>query len=289
MNIRPYCIFNLILLCFSLQYVYAQKDKRIIDSLIVRSKDSLSTKKVDFSGYPYAFYTPETQAAFGGGGIFLFYTERNEALRPSKVGFGAHYTTNKQYKFTLNTSIYFNDNNLVVNMPVSYGYIFDKFWGIGNSTEETGDEGYFKQDFNLQLEVQVPPLLFFADRTGFILDYKNTTIDDPQNNQFLLDESVNGFNGGDIFGLGINLVWDRRDNLFYPTEGHYQYIKFIVYPEPSDFVFSTFELDVRYYKKLLKNQVLASNLYLKSVGSDAPFYELPALGGQNRKIGRAHV
>lgn len=285
MNIRPYCIFNLILLCFSLQYVYAQKDKRIIDSLIVRSKDSLSTKKVDFSGYPYAFYTPETQAAFGGGGIFLFYTERNEALRPSKVGFGAHYTTNKQYKFTLNTSIYFNDNNLVVNMPVSYGYIFDKFWGIGNSTEETGDEGYFKQDFNLQLEVQVPPLLFFADRTGFILDYKNTTIDDPQNNQFLLDESVNGFNGGDIFGLGINLVWDRRDNLFYPTEGHYQYIKFIVYPEPSDFVFSTFELDVRYYKKLLKNQVLASNLYLKSVGSDAPFYELPALGGQNRMRG----
>lgn len=91
MNIRPYCIFNLILLCFSLQYVYAQKDKRIIDSLIVRSKDSLSTKKVDFSGYPYAFYTPETQAAFGGGGIFLFYTERNEALRPSKVGFGALY------------------------------------------------------------------------------------------------------------------------------------------------------------------------------------------------------
>ncbi|MBO6608047.1 BamA/TamA family outer membrane protein [Psychroserpens sp.] len=268
-----------------MQYVYAQKDKRIIDSLIVRSKDSLSTKKVDFSGYPYAFYTPETQAAFGGGGIFLFYTERNEALRPSKVGFGAHYTTNKQYKFTLNTSIYFNDNNLVVNMPVSYGYIFDKFWGIGNSTEETGDEGYFKQDFNLQLEVQVPPLLFFADRTGFILDYKNTTIDDPQNNQFLLDESVNGFNGGDIFGLGINLVWDRRDNLFYPTEGHYQYIKFIVYPEPSDFVFSTFELDVRYYKKLLKNQVLASNLYLKSVGSDAPFYELPALGGQNRMRG----
>lgn len=264
---------------------FAQQDKRIIDSLIVRSKDSSSVKKITFNGYPYVFYTPETQAAIGGGGIFLFYTKRNEKLRPSKVGFGAHYTTNKQYKFSVNTSIYFNENNLVVNLPASYGYSFDKFWGIGSTTEETDDAGYFKTDFNLQLEIQVPPILFFADRTGFILDYKNTTIDDVKENQFLIDESVNGFNGGDIFGIGINLVWDRRDNLFYPTEGHYQYIKYIVYPEPSEFVFSTMELDVRYYKRLLKNQILASNLYVKSVSSNAPFYELPALGGQNRMRG----
>ncbi|NRA93058.1 MAG: BamA/TamA family outer membrane protein [Psychroserpens sp.] len=281
------CPLHSIIIIFLLtQICFGQQDNtNVIDSLIVRQKESTKIKKVDFSGYPYVFYTPETQAAFGGGGIFLFYTERNEALRPSKVGFGAHYTTNKQYKFTLNTSIYFDDNNLVVNMPVTYGYIFDKFWGIGNSTEETGDEGYFKQDFSLQLEVQVPPLLFFADRTGFILDYKHTTIDSPEDNQSLLNRSVNGFNGGDIFGLGINLVWDSRDNVFYPTGGHYQYIKYIVYPEPSDFIFSTFELDVRYYKKLLKNQVWATNLYLKSVGSNAPFYELPALGGQNRMRG----
>jgi len=252
---------------------------------LVRSQDSLKTKKVTFNGYPYVFYTPETQAAFGGGGIFLFYTKKSEDLRPSKIGFGAHYTTNKQYKFSLNPNIYFNANNLVINMPASYSYTLDKFWGKGNSTLDTGTEEYFRKDFNLQLEVQVPPVLFFADRTGFILDYKNTEIDDPKENQFLLNESINGFKGGDIFGVGINLVWDRRDNLFYPTEGHYQYIKFIVYPEPSDFVFSTFELDVRYYKKLLKNQILATNLYIKSVGSNAPFYELPALGGQNRMRG----
>jgi len=284
MNMHKIFITYLLITCLS-QFSFSQEPKVAIDTILVRNIDSMSTKKITFNGYPYAFYTPETQLAFGGGGIFLFYTKNDEVLRPSKVGVGAHYTTNKQYKFSLNSSIYFRENNLVVNMPVSYGYTLDKFWGIGNTTEEVGVEEYFRKDFNLQLEVQVPPLLFFADRTGFIIDYKNTTIDDPQENPFLLDQSVNGFEGGDIFGLGINLVWDRRDNLFYPTEGHYQYIKFIVYPEPSDFVFSTFELDVRYYKKLLKKQVLASNLYLKSVGSKAPFYELPALGGQNRMRG----
>ena len=162
-------------------------------------------------------------------------------------------------------------------MPMSFGYTLDKFWGIGNSSVETGTEEFFRQDINIQLEIQVPPLLFFSDRSGFIIDYKNTAIVDSKENQHILDESINGFDGGDIFGLGLNLIWDRRDNLFYPTSGHYQYIKFIVYPEPSDYVFSTFELDVRYYKTLLKNQVLATNLYIKSVGSNAPFYELPAL------------
>ena len=100
-----------------------------------------------------------------------------------------------------------------------------------------------------------------------------------------IDETVTGYQGGDLFGAGINLVWDRRDNLFYPTSGHYQFIKFIVYTEPSDYTFTTFELDVRHYKKLFKNQVLATNLYLKNVSGNAPFYELPALGGHQRMRG----
>lgn len=266
--------------------VYSQDGKAVIDSILVRKQDSVKIKKVNFSGYPYAFYSPETQAAIGAGGIFLFYTKsKSNNLRPSKIGFGAHYTTNKQYKFSMNPSIYFNSNNLVVNMPVSFGYTLDKFWGIGNTTKETGTEEYFRQDFNFQLEIQVPPLLFFADLSGFIFEYKNTTIVEAKDNEFINNETVNGFKGGDVYGLGVNLIWDRRDNLFYPTTGHYQYIKFIVYPEPSDYVYTTFELDVRIYKKLLKNQVLATNLYLKSVGGNAPFYELAALGGRNRMRG----
>ena len=159
----------------------------------MRNQGSTKIKKVNFSGYPNAFYSPETQGAFGGSGIFLFYTKNNKELRPSKIGFGAHYTTNKQYKFSLNPSIYFNSNNLVVNMPVSFGYTLDKFWGIGNATREIGTEEYFRQDFSFQLEIQVPPLLFFADRSGFIFEYKNTAIVDAKENEFINNETVNGF------------------------------------------------------------------------------------------------
>jgi len=258
---------------------------QVLDSILVRSQDSTNLKKVNFSGYPYAFYSPETQAAIGAGGIFLFYTKKDAALRPSKVGFGAHYTTNKQYKFSLNSSIYFNENKVVVEIPMSFGYTLDKFWGIGKTTSENGTEGFFREDFDIQLEVQLPPALFFADRTGFLLEFSNTAIVDPQQNAFLNDEMVQGFEGGKLFGAGFDWIWDGRDNLFYPTSGHFQFIKFIVYPEPSDFVFTTLEIDVRYYKKLSKAQVLATNLYISSASNNAPFYKLPALGGQNRMRG----
>lgn len=232
------------------------------------------------------FYTPETQAAIGAGGIFIFYTQtKSEELRPSKIGFGAFYTTNKQYKFSINPIIYFNANKLVLQMPTSFGSTEDKFWGLGNETPETDTAAYSREDFNLQMEVQVPPFLFFSDRTGFILDFKHTAIVDVQENAFLMDESVTGFNGGNLYGVGVNLVWDRRDNLFYPTSGHYQYIKFIAYTEPSDYIFTTFELDVRLYKTLFKNHVWATNFYLKNVAGNAPFYELPALGGHQRMRG----
>ena len=268
---RPLQRYLFFLLIIGTTIVVAQDGQKVMDSILVRQQDSVVDKNVTFNGYPYVFYTPETQLAFGGGGIFLFYTKRNENLRPSKIGVGAHYTTNKQYKFSISSSVYFNDNKLVIQTPVSFGYTLDKFWGIGNTTAELGTEEYFREDLNIELEVQVPPLLFFADRTGFILSYHNTNIVDSQENSFLLNEEVLGFDGGDLFGAGINLIWDRRDNLFYPTKGHYQYIKFLVYPEPSDFVYTSFELDVRYLRRLLKAQVLATNLYLNRVSINALF------------------
>jgi outer membrane protein assembly factor BamA len=278
-------LYKVLLGCLIALQSFGQKTSVPVDSTMIDSLDTINTKKITFNGYPYVFYTPETQAAFGGGGIFLFYTQDNEKLRPSKVGFGAHYTTNKQYKFTLNTTIYFKENKIVIQAPLSFGYTQDKFWGRGNNTVGTGTEDYFREDFKIQIEVQVPPLLFFADRTGFVVEYNETKIVDTLENEFLNSQEILGFEGGKLFGVGFDFVWDRRDNIFYPTSGHYQFFKFIVYSEPGDYIFTSFEVDARYYKKLAENGVLASNLYFSSVSGNVPFYKLPVLGGKSHLRG----
>ena len=207
-------------------------------------------------------------------------------MLPSKVTFGAWYSTNKQYKITLNPIFYFMRNDLYFSMPTHFGHFVDKFWGIGNNTPETGNEQYTMDVISLSLGVQLPPLWFAADRTGIIVDYDKTDIVDKQNNEILKEDAVLGSNGGEIIGLGTDLVWDTRDNLFFPNTGGYQYFKITVYPSAwSDFSYYSFELDVRHYNAFSPDHVLAGNFYFAGVSGNTPFYKLPALGGQYRMRG----
>ena len=249
--------------------------------------DSDSTKKrSSFNAYPYVYYTPETSLAFGGGGIFIFYTGDSPELKPSKIGFGLMYSISKQYRIGVNPKFYFADSKLYLDLPLSYGFSLDKLFGIGPDTEVTGNESYTKKYFTASLTVQVPPVIFAADRTGIILDYDYTEIVDKRESDLLLNDEVTGSNGGHTFGIGGDLVWDSRDNIFFPNTGGYQYFKVVIYPGGiGDFNFSFMELDVRQFFAFSPDHVIAGNFYVASTTGDAPFYKLPALGGQKRMRG----
>ena len=118
-------------------------------------RELLATRHTTISAYPYAYYTPETELAFGAGGIVTFYTSEERILRPSKSTVSAYYTTKKQYKFSLSPQLYFGENTLFISSDLSYGYYVDKFWGIGEDSPETGDEGYTSRAFAFNANVQV--------------------------------------------------------------------------------------------------------------------------------------
>ncbi|MCZ6701608.1 MAG: BamA/TamA family outer membrane protein [Ignavibacteria bacterium] len=262
------------------------QDKIVLDSLLIKNTDSIVKKKVSINGYPYVFYTPETQLAFGAGGIVVFYTKSGDTiLKPSKLGFGGYYSTTNQYKLSVNPALYFNENKLFISTPVSFGVFNDKFWGIGNDTQETGNEQYERENISASLIIQSPPILFSADRSGFIFDYDKTTITDKKENELLINDSIPGIKGGEIYGFGYDLTWDTRDNIFFPNKGGYQYFKLIVYPGFSDYNFGLFELDISHYYSFKKDHVFAFNLFVASTLGSAPFYKMPALGGLKRMRG----
>ncbi|MGB2960345.1 MAG: BamA/TamA family outer membrane protein [Bacteroidota bacterium] len=263
----------------------AQDDEKSGESQGEEQADSTVSRGLSLNAYPYAYYTPETQFAVGAGGIMIFYTSDHIETLPSKITLGGYYTTNKQYKITLNPVLYFNRNQIYVSLPVSFGHFVDKFWGIGNNTPETGNEQYTLNTFSAELTFQVPPLWFTAQRAGIILDYEYTEIDDKQNNGLLLNDLVPGSNGGTLYGIGGDLIWDTRDNLFFPNSGGYQYFKMVVYPNLGDFVFYTLELDVRHFSAFSPDHVLAANFFFSAAAGETPFYRLPALGGDSRMRG----
>ncbi len=261
----------------------AQTQERPDTTQALVKREVLATRHTTISAYPYAYYTPETELAFGAGGIVTFYTSEERILRPSKSTVSAYYTTKKQYKFSLSPQLYFGENSLFISSDLNYGYYVDKFWGIGEDSPETGDEGYTSRAFafNANVQVKPPKHLFGNTRTGIVYDLQNRTIADKEQNPYLSD-SLAGSDGGVFSGLGFNLIWDSRDDIFWPTKGVFSQGKAVFYGPAlgSDFDFGKVEVDIRTYRALGLDRVLALQIYMNTVDGSPPFYTYPALGGQ---------
>jgi len=252
-------------------------------------REVLKTHKTRINVFPYLFYTPETELAFGVGGIITFYTSEYALLRPSKITLSGYYSTKSQYKITLSPQVYLARNNLFFSANLDYGYYVDKFWGIGSATPDIDSEEYISSGWGIELNLQAPPLFKFIGntKTGFIYDYFNNTIEDKKTNPYLNSGEVSGSEGGISAGLGLTWVWDTRDHIFYPGKGGYHQVKTIFYQKAfgGSFNFNRFEVDLRQYVAIQQKNVLAFQAFASFVRGNPPFYELSTLGGQRTMRG----
>lgn len=252
--------------------------------------------KTRISGYPYAFATPEAGVAFGVGGIVTFYTSATDSiLRPSKVTVGGWYSLNNQYKLSVTPQVTLDRNRWQMNMPGDFGRFTDKFWGIGNMTEElpydsasdTETEDFRSSVTNVKLDVQGPLPIFASVRSGVLLEFNNTSIVDTLLNPYLAADTIVGANGGQTMGLGFISVWDTRDHAFFPETGGFYQVRALWYPAfiGSDYGYGRVEADFRTFLRRGPDEVIALQAYGHFVVGGPPFYALSALGGPNRMRG----
>lgn len=254
-------------------------------SKAIVKQELLKTQKTSIKAFPYVYYTPETELAFGVGGIMTFYTAKERILRPSKITLSGYYSTRKQYKITLIPELYLSKNALFISSNINFGTFVDKFWGVGNNTPDIETEDYDSDAWGVLVSFQFPPLLKFMPQTksGFIYDYYNYKVTDPRDNEFLNTGSVTGTEGGISSGLGVAFVWDTRNHIFWPTSGGYYQGKAIFYFKElgSTFRFDEYIVDLRKYYGLKGGNVFAFQVFASFVRGNPPFYELSALGGSN--------
>lgn len=252
-------------------------------------------RKVRFTGFPYVFSTPEAGPAAGVGGIMTFYTSRTDpVLRPSKVTLSGWYSLNGQYKISLVPQVTFHGNRWEVGLPADYGRFTDRYWGVGNETQEFPDDTttgapspkYRTAVTNVKLDVQFPSTFTFLTRTGIVLELNNTDILDVLTNP-LIDSTLLGSEGGQTIGAGVSVVRDSRNHTFFPSAGTYVQARLLMYPLVfvADYQFLRAELDARKYFGRSPDEVLAVQLYGAFTAGSPPFYQLPALGGSNRMRG----
>jgi outer membrane protein assembly factor BamA len=253
-------------------------------------------RKTRITGYPYVFATPEAGIAFGLGGIVTFYTSATDSVvRPSKVTVGGWYSINNQYKLSLTPQINLDRNRWQLSFPSDFGRFTDKFWGIGNLTEELpydSASGSETEDFrsevtNVKLDVQGPLSVFASIRSGILIELNNTNIVDAKLNPYLNADTVLGTSGGQTLGFGFTSVWDTRNHAFFPSTGGFYQVRMLGFPFlfGTEYHYARVEADFRTFLGRGPDEVVALQAYGNFVFGDAPFYALSALGGSYRMRG----
>lgn len=248
------------------------------------ANDSTKTKSYSLYTYPYAFYTPETRFAFGGGTILSFFTSKEHGLRPSKILLGGYYTTNKNFLISIHPKIYFTTT--FFEPRIFFENVVDKFYGIGNNTVEIDNASYSARRYGLELTFRKTILKKY--QIGLTGEVSNWHIVDRKDNPFLQDNSVSGSKGGIVSGAGVLIGYDKRNYGYLPTKGSFHIFKVTFFNNifGSDYNFTRYILDLREYFTIVKDWVISAiQVYGSAVTGNPPFYYLPALGGSERMRG----
>jgi outer membrane protein assembly factor BamA len=248
-------------------------------------RDTVKLGRLQITGYPYVFYSPETEFALGGAIILTQRLSSDTTVKPSSAMISGYYSAKASYDLFFNPEFYLGEDRYYLGILADYWRFVDKFWGFGNNSPDSDNVGYIRKIFSVNVEFDVRvvgPL-----KVGVNYDLNHTAIEDKQSNPYLLSGSVTGSDGGTSSGLGLVLFADTRNGAFYPTSGGSYKLSFLhtVSWLGSTFKFSRWIADIRHYFPIADPLVLAAQLYATGVRGDPPFYMVPALGGDNQMRG----
>lgn len=267
--------------------IIAKPDPPITVNPIPPSKDALDTSafkvnELKLIGYPYIFYTPETQLALGLGGMVYFRTALQPSQRPSKITVSGYYTTNSQYLISLKPRIYFpGKKRFYLESDFYFSTSISKYFGIGNNSEEIDSVNYKTSAFGIYIETQERGFLLKFLQLGLIYDYYKLNMKNKMSNPNLSDSTVNGIDGGKVGGMGLGWIYDNRNNISYPSSGGFYKISGIFYGRSlgGDFTFNKYTIDLRQFVSPIGEHILAFQLFSVVTAGKTPFFYMPAMGG----------
>ncbi|MBA2612090.1 MAG: BamA/TamA family outer membrane protein [Bacteroidetes bacterium] len=246
-----------------------------------------TSKKVQYLVIPVLFKTPEMGLAYGISGSLSFKTtHHNDPLtRTSVIQTIAFFTTRRQNIQAADGVIYFPKEKYILLGQISHSYFPDKFWGIGPNTTDKPFERYsFEQAYvSPHLKKKITKRLFL----GVLYEFQNVF-----NVSYKLGGSFDssaffGKQPYKVSGAGMSISYDSRNITFWPEKGIYFLTQFTDFRKEflSDYNLVKWITDLRYFKKIFKDQILAFQLYNYETFGNTPLRELASFGGPNNMRG----
>jgi hypothetical protein len=231
---------------------------------------------------PFAFYTPETKIAVGVGGMYYLRSLKDPLKGyPSTLFMSAIYTQKKQFIFEITPDLYLNRGKFHLVGYLGFRKYVERFFGIGSQTADEMEEEFSYRSFKFRgsFTKRVTPGLY----VGIQYDFEHSRITEVEPGGILDSGEILGMEGGFISGLGILLVQDSRNNIFFPAKGTWLQADMMVFAPAlaSDYRFRRFTFDFRQYFHVFSEHVLAIQQNVQVTSGDVPFQRLPMLGGHS--------
>lgn len=167
---------------------------------------------------------------------------------------------------------------------IGYESLALRFWGIGSDTSSEAEEIYRPQDILAYTELfrRIAGPLHLGVRAEW-QDYRYLEV---ETGGLLDSESYRGQKGDDAFGGGVVAAWDTRDDLYAPTRGVYAQAFWLWFGAGgTDYEFNNGHLDLRVYRDLGKQNVIALQGFTYALFGDVPIWRYASIGGRAHSRG----
>ncbi|MBN2434969.1 MAG: BamA/TamA family outer membrane protein [Spirochaetes bacterium] len=236
---------------------------------------------------PFVAYIPDTSLMIGATAVYVVRPEdRTEADIPDTYQVVGFYTLKKQIQFAFIASNFLS-HGFVNNVFTTSFSKFNSVYYIDGMSDDEGEDyipiSYsFEDKFRLRLLRHV--------YAGPMFHYKSYRVDEYEENGYVDNSSIYGIKKSRVSAPGINVVFDNRDDTFYPTRGIFSEI---IYLQNSEVVGATENsqcLEVNaatFYNLYSKRYILGFHGRSVIQGGDVPYDMYAGIGGD--KILRGYL
>lgn len=235
-------------------------------------------KKFDWSVIGGPYYSSDVHFGIGLVASAQYRTSMSDSLlRPSNAAVKAQVSTTLFYSFSLSGEHIFPGNHWIIDYKVKFQSLPTYFWGIGYSNARDDIKSKYKE---LSVISHADFLYHPWDSwyVGPSIDFNYFTTRDRKDNLNLWD-SMQLKNT--VFGVGVKLSFDTRDNVTGPNRGWLLSLAQRFYPRAlgnNNHSFSSTEFELCNYQALWKGATLASRLHGNFTYGKTPWSMMPTFG-----------
>lgn len=236
-----------------------------------RAQDTSDEKKVKILPVPSIGYAPETKTYLGAVSLFTIDLYKDSLTRVSNAKVELTFTWNKQLIAESEWNYFFKKEKWFTQGKLHYSKYPDLYYGVGGETPQSNELAYESQRFffnasllrNLGNKWFLGPQFKFADVWDIETEVGEIYYPELEN--------------ASVFGLGISLLKDSRNNLLTPTKG--LYVSISANQNFSDMDYRELTVDLRAYQTWKRKYTWANRLYTDVTTDTPPFFDYAMLGG----------